>query len=155
MGLVDGEQRDVDIADALQEGLTQQPLGTDIEQIEFIGMQPRQHLTGLLRFQRRIVEGGGHTVGAQRIDLVLHQRDQRRDHNADAAPMQRRNLVAQRLASAGGHQHKGIAPFQQAFDDLLLMGTERGKPNTRRRVVWMSSMTFFSRVCIRRIVPAS
>ena len=43
----------------------------------------------------------------QRRHLVLHQRDQRRDDDARARADQRGDLVADRLAAAGRHQHEG------------------------------------------------
>src|SRR6218665_92288 len=49
----------------------------------------------------------------QRTDLVVHQRNQRRDHDAHPAPLllahDGRHLVAQRLAAPGGHQHQRVA----------------------------------------------
>jgi len=37
---------------------------------------------------------------------------------------QRRDLVAQRLAAAGGHQHQGVATGRHMFDDLLLFAAK-------------------------------
>jgi len=45
----------------------------------------------------------------QRGHLVLHQRDQWRDDDRRARAQQRRELVAQRLAAAGRHQHQRVA----------------------------------------------
>ena len=49
----------------------------------------------------------------ERADLVVHQRDQRADDDRDAAAgavaHDRRHLVAQALAAAGGHQHQRVA----------------------------------------------
>jgi hypothetical protein len=70
--------------------------------------------------------GGGHAGLAQRVDLILHQRDQRRHHDAGALPQQRGNLVAQRLAAAGRHQHQRVATFAQVLDDGLLLAAETG-----------------------------
>jgi hypothetical protein len=65
------------------------------------------------------------TPSGQRVDLVLHQRDQRRDHDPDAVADQRRDLVAQRLAAAGRHQHQRVATADDVADDLLLATPER------------------------------
>jgi len=43
----------------------------------------------------------------------------------DAVAQQRRNLVAQRLAAAGGHQHQRILAGDQAVDDIFLLKTKR------------------------------
>ena len=45
----------------------------------------------------------------ERVDLILHQRDQRRHDDADARPHERGDLVAERLAAAGRHQHERVA----------------------------------------------
>ena len=45
----------------------------------------------------------------QRLHLVLHQRDQRRDDQRQVRPHQRRQLVTERLARAGGHHHQHVA----------------------------------------------
>ena len=39
----------------------------------------------------------------QRIDLILHQRDQRRDHDVGASSDRGRHLVAERLAATRRH----------------------------------------------------
>jgi len=64
----------------------------------------------------------------QGTDLVVHQRDQRRDHHRDALPgllaRNCRNLVTQRFAAAGGHQHQRVATRHHVLDDRLLRPTE-------------------------------
>ena len=51
----------------------------------------------------------GYPQLAQCRDLIVHQRDQRRNHDRGAVSAQRRNLVAHALAAPGRHQHKGVA----------------------------------------------
>ena len=46
--------------------------------------------------------------------LILHESDQRRNHNCGALRYERRQLVAQRLASARRHHDAGIVSCQQA-----------------------------------------
>jgi hypothetical protein len=60
----------------------------------------------------------------QRIRLVLHQRDQRRDDERHAGQVQRRQLVAQRLACAGRHDRERIAPRDHGANHVLLAGTQ-------------------------------
>ena len=66
----------------------------------------------------------------ERADLVVHQRDQRRHHHRHAAPGavagDRRHLVAQALAAAGGHQHQRVAAADHMLDDRL--PGRRGRP---------------------------
>ena len=61
------------------------------------------------------------------LHLVLHQRHQRRDHERQVGPHQRRQLVAERLPRAGGHHDQHIAPRQRGLHRLLLAGTEGGE----------------------------
>ena len=61
----------------------------------------------------------------QRLHLVLHERDERRDDDAGARPDKRGDLVAQRLAAAGRHQDQRVAAPDDVLDDLLLLPAER------------------------------
>ncbi len=71
--------------------------------------------------ERRVVGGGADAGRPQRVDLVLHERDERRDDDAGARPDHGRQLVAQRLAAAGGHEHERVAAGHEMVDDLLLV----------------------------------
>jgi hypothetical protein len=62
----------------------------------------------------------------QRRHLVLHQGDERRDDDGRARPQQGRDLVAQRLAAAGGHQHQRVAAGGDPVDDRRLLAAEGG-----------------------------
>ena len=57
---------------------------------------------------------------AELADLVLHQRDQRRDHDGQAVEQERGQLVAERLAAAGRHHDQRVLTLQDAGDDLGL-----------------------------------
>ena len=96
-------------------------LGRHVQQVELAAVKPRQHAARLAGLERRVVGGGADAGRLQRVDLVLHQRDERRDDDAGAGAHQRRQLVAQRLAAAGGHEHEGVAAGDEVLDDLLLV----------------------------------
>ena len=72
-----------------------------------------------------------HATFTQRGDLVLHQRDQRRHHHASAGPHQRRDLIAQGLASTRGHEHQGVAAVDHVGNDVGL-GTPEGLKTKNR-----------------------
>ena len=57
---------------------------------------------------------------AERIDLILHQRDERGDYDIGAAGDRGRNLVAERLAAPGRHHHQRVAPIEAGSDGLGL-----------------------------------
>ena len=121
--LVDGEEGDagLETVDALEEALGHERLGGDVQQVELAGVQGAQHAARLVRLERRVVGGGADAGRPQRVDLVLHQRDERRDDDAGAGPDHGRQLVTERLAAARGHEHERVAAGDQVVDDLLLM----------------------------------
>ena len=59
--------------------------------------------------ERRIQKCGVHTELAQRADLVLHERDQRRDHDPDAIANERRDLIANGFPAARRHENRNSA----------------------------------------------
>ena len=62
------------------------------------------------------------------VDLVAHQRDQRRNDDAGAVAQQTRQLITERFAAAGRHQHEAIATGERGFDHVVLLASERGIP---------------------------
>lgn len=60
----------------------------------------------------------------QRIDLIFHQRDERRDDNSRSFHHQGWQLVAKRLTTAGRHKHKGVIAVQNILNDLFLVALE-------------------------------
>ena len=62
--------------------------------------------------------------GAHGIHLVLHQGDERRDDDRHTVHQECRQLVAQRFASAGRHQHESILALQHVADHRLLIPLE-------------------------------
>ena len=57
-------------------------------------------------------------------DLVVHERDERRDHERGLARVQRRELVAQGLAAPRGPVHARVAAGDERRDDLELPRAE-------------------------------
>jgi len=123
--LVDREQRDARTIEQLEAAGREQSFGRHVEQVEFAGDERTFDRGGFARAERRIQECRPHAELAQRFHLVVHQRDQRRDDDAGAVAHERRNLVAQRLAGAGGHQHQRIAAGDDVIDDGRLVAAER------------------------------
>ena len=124
VGLVDGEQRDVAAFQQLQAAVGQQALGRHVQQVQLAGQESLLDVAGHAPFLRRVEEGGAHAEFGQRVDLVLHQRDQGRHDDTGAFAHQRRNLVAERLAAASGHQDQRVAAVDDLLDDGLLVAAE-------------------------------
>ena len=125
MRLVDDEQPDPDPGDRVGEARQAEPLGCHVQQPD---------LTGDGALDGLCVEGAGalgvdelDAAGSdrrERLDLVLHQRDERRDHERQVVAHQRRQLIAERLARAGGHHHQRVAAVQRSGHRLLLAGAK-------------------------------
>ena len=130
MRLVDGVERHLYFMQERHVVLLGERFGGEIEQFGL----PGEHVGADLRHgglvERRIEEMRDPRLGRKgphRIDLVLHQGDQRRDDDGDPVHQKRRQLVAQRLAAARGHQHEGILAFQHVADHRFLVPLERRK----------------------------
>ena len=71
-------------------------------------------------------DAGANAAGLQSVDLILHQRDQRRNHHSQRAglvvPRQGRKLIAKRLAGPGGQDSQNTLAPHRRFDDGLLHG---------------------------------
>ena len=124
VGLVDGEQRDVQLAQEIEHARLHQALGRQVQHLQLTAAHAPGQLTLLLGVQGGVQRGRSHPKLIERGDLVVHQRDQRRNHHREAGAQQPRHLKTQRLAAAGGHQYQRIAAVGHAFDDCCLAPTE-------------------------------
>ena len=104
----------------------EQALGREVQQLQLAVAQSGDDFRLLGAPQRRIQERRSDAGLAQRADLVLHQRDQRRDDDADAVAHESRNLIAQRLAAARRHQHERVLPRHGGSDDRFLLAAKIG-----------------------------
>ena len=75
-------------------------------------------------FEGGVEKARPHTQLAHGVDLILHERNQWRNHNAATGSRQSRDLIAQRFAAAGGHQHQGITATGNLINDIGLLTTE-------------------------------
>ena len=101
-----------------------EPLRREVEELQRPRLHRRPHRVGLLG---RVARGQGARLDAgrpERAHLVAHERDQRGDDDRDARAQQRGELVAERLAAAGGHDGEGVLAHGHSAHDLLLPGAE-------------------------------
>ena len=113
-------------------------LGRDVEKIESARRELPLDLILRAAILRRVEKSGFDAEIVQCVDLILHQRDERRNDDAGAPPDESRDLVAQRFAAAGRHQSQAIAAVEDGGNDIALQRPEtlvaedRFKLRTRR-----------------------
>ena len=100
-------------------------LRRDVEQAILAAMQAAQARAGLVGVERGIEKGRGDAAGLQLVDLVLHQRDERRDDDGEAGPGEGGELEAERLAAAGRQQGEDIVAGERSLDDFALQRAKR------------------------------
>jgi hypothetical protein len=124
MGLVDGKERDIEPIHHVAEPWRRHALGRHIKQVQLAAPQLPAHLGGLFGRKRGIKRRRRDPGLAQRLDLVAHQGNQRRDHNAHAMPAERGDLVAGRFARARRKQHHRIAAIGDMAHHFFLLTAE-------------------------------
>ena len=125
MRLVDREQRDFRAFEQRLEPRGRSAFGGDIEQIERAAAESLGG--GGVVAVGRGHRGGADARGRGRTDLVMHQRDQRRDDDGRARTGERGNLVAQALARARGHQRKAVLAGHHPRNHRFLLPAKAGK----------------------------
>src|SRR5439155_25853955 len=79
---------------------------------------------------------------------------ERRHHQGGAAHVQRRQLVAERFAGAGGHDGERVASGEHALDDFPLSGTQRPQAEPAAQQVF-ENFHYFASTRIARSRPSS
>jgi hypothetical protein len=122
--LVDREEAHLHAPDPLAEGQAVEALGGDVEELDLALLRHAEALLRLTRRQRRVDELGRNPLCFQALDLVLHERDQRRHHQGHAGQQHRAGLVDHALPGSGREHRQSVPAIQDGFDDLTLLGTE-------------------------------
>src|ERR1044072_8108761 len=108
--------------DAAQRALER--LGRQVEELDLAAAERGHAVAPLLERQRRVDRRGAEAEPHERVDLVLHERDERRDHEYGAGQDLGRNLKRERLAGTGGHDADAVATGEHRVDDAPLPGAE-------------------------------
>ena len=125
--LVDDEQPDPRALHRLEERRRGEALGRDVQQAQLAGRRALERRAVVravaLRVDERDAAGRDRR---ERVDLVLHERDERRDDERQVVAHERRQLVAERLPGAGRHDDEHVARGRadRRADRLLLAGSE-------------------------------
>ena len=122
--LVDGEERQRHAAQPGDGIVARQAFRRKVEQA-VLALHRRAHHIALVVGRERAVEQRRRDAHiAELRHLILHERDQRRDHDDGLAQRDRRQLVAERFAAAGRHDDGRIGAGHQALHDALLHGAK-------------------------------
>jgi hypothetical protein len=106
--------------------LADESLRRDVEQPIASGGQPGGDLLPRVARHPAVKARRRHAVADERVDLILHQRDQRRDDDGEAAVVREGgNLKAERLAAAGRQDDERIAAGENRIHRLALHRPER------------------------------
>ncbi len=129
MCLVDDEEIDLDRLQDVDEGGIFQSLRRGEHELDFAGLERSQRILELCGIDRGVHLARFHAERIQLVGLILHQGDQRRDHDRRPGKVQCRQLVTQRLARAGRHHRDRVAAFDDGTNDLFLAraGTPPGR----------------------------
>ena len=121
---VNGEQADVRILQHVLEARRHQSFRRHVEQLQPVLAQVVPHDARLVCVERGVEHGSRHACLFQRLDLVAHQGDQRRDDDRDTGPAKRRHLVAQRLPRPGREKDDSIAAIRHMTHNIALLTAE-------------------------------
>ena len=127
VSLVHGYERDLERLEERQVVLLVERLRSHIEQLRLAALDVALHAVYRRAVERGVEVMGHRVVLAVAIDdihLVLHQGYKGRHHDSGAFHKQRRQLVAEALASSCGHEHKGVVTLQEVGDDGFLVALE-------------------------------
>ena len=130
--LVDREERDSSARELREEALVVEALGCDVEELQRAAAEPLADLALLVGTEARVEPGRLDPSSLQEVDLILHQRDQRRDDDRHAVEQQRRQLVAEALPAAGREDGERRPAGQQRLHDAFLP-RPKGVEAERRR----------------------
>src|SRR5262249_44313363 len=76
--------------------------------------------------ERAVITGRRHAVADERVDLILHERDERRDHHREPFSHERGGLKANRFPAARGQDDERVAAGKNRVHRFLLQRSERG-----------------------------
>ncbi len=113
------------------EGRRRESLGRDVDQLALAVRDAAHPAADLGRVERAREIRRRDPARVERGDLVVHQRDQRRDDERGAGQQAGGELVDEALAAAGGRDQQQPPGFEQRLDGLALSGPERFESETR------------------------
>jgi hypothetical protein len=125
VGLVDREPPHADAGEEVEQPRVHEPFRGGEQEPQVAGGETVADGRPLVLRHAPVDRRGRVADRLQRIDLVLHQGDERRDHDVGRLPDQRRQLVAEALAPSRRHDDERVAAGEGRRDRL---GLQRPEP---------------------------
>ena len=124
MRFVNRKQGDLRAVEQAQEVFHQQSFRRDVNHVDIAALNALHRFAHFFGRHGGIDGGGADAELFQRLHLILHQRDERRDDDARALAQHRGYLVAKRLAAARGHENEAVAALRDMRNDFFLRAAE-------------------------------
>ncbi|MNF59369.1 hypothetical protein D3C84_409550 [compost metagenome] len=122
--LVHHQQRDRHLLQEVAKALVLQALHGNHQDLQLATARPRHHLVGVVATLGRINTRCRDPVALQERQLVLHQRQQRRDHQCQVRQQQGGQLITQGLARPGRENRRCRTSGQHRTDCRFLARPE-------------------------------
>ncbi len=136
MRFVDRDLRDLPFFYLLDKRLEHEPLRRDVEKTKFTVVQSPQARPRLRPVERGVQKRCRDPARLKRVDLILHERDERGNHNRQAVAQESGQLKTKRLSAARRHECKNIASGERVAHDLLLERPEGRVAEVLLEGVW-------------------
>ena len=133
MGLVNGYQPYRHAVEQSASALELESLRCKVKEVKFTATTGDHNVLPVRRVQRagKVCSADPELPGSR--NLILHQRNQRRDHNSHTWTQQGRKLITKGFTTTGGHDKKGIAPVYHMLDDCFLRWAKLVEPEGARK----------------------
>ena len=124
MSLIHDNETDIHLLKVISEKPGSEPLGRNIQELEITIRRIIESQLHLAPPHTGIDTKSLDTPVIQILHLVLHQGDERSDHDSNTFPHKGRHLETHGLASSGRQYRKHIPAIQSGKDNILLLRTE-------------------------------
>ena len=125
MRFVDDEPREGQPFDHRRKAWRREALRRDVEQAQATGPRRLEHAAALIVRLGGVERAGSDATPPQVVHLILHERNERRNHQGQSVHAHGRRLKAERLPAAGGQHHDRIAVREYALHRLALQRQKR------------------------------
>ena len=112
------------MGDSLAKLLVCEALGGNVEELELAGLKVAVEILSLFGRQGGIESCGGNPFFDERVYLVFHQSNERRDDECETIEDESRELIAEGFSSTRGEDYESRAIGEDGIDDSFLSATK-------------------------------